>query len=302
MFVEDKDLKQIIKDIESDFHTFLQARSDKKDNSRYYSQKAIHCSQLDTCTRQVVMDFYGFPKKDLTTAELILFEIANFVHRLMADWARQSDVFELIGNEYDLSAGLPDMVTGKSDIVTRHKGLDKNILFDTKTAMPNAFKKYYDYLVKESHRLQGGAYKRALANLGTLIDFVIFGYYDRGGTNKPVYVAMDGVEDFELDEVFERYLTAISEYDTTKVLPPKEPIIFEIKQNKTSKSLLAKKSWQCSYCKFCDVSCEGYEYLEKDFRVVGKLDKDGNLILKEGLPNEVAEQYKQQNNEGLGIL
>lgn len=237
----DKD--KIINDMSDDLYAFLKARSDDKSNSDYFSG-GIHCSSLDSCVRQVVMGYFKFPKKDLTIAELLMFEIANFCHRLMADWARQSDKFSMIGEEYDLTKGLPENVSGKCDIVIKHNDTDTVILADTKTAMPAAFKQYSQYLVKRSHELQGSTYKYGLKNLGTLIDLVIFTYFDRGGTNAPVYVAMPEMPDEVIEDTINVYREAVKEYEVNKKLPDKEPLIFETKGN----DVCVKKSWQCDYC------------------------------------------------------
>ena len=286
----DKD--KIINDMSDDLYAFLKSRSDAKNNSDYFSG-GIHCSSLDSCVRQVVMKYFKFPKKDLTIAELLMFEIANFCHRLMADWARQSDKFSMIGEEYDLSKGLPENVSGRCDIVIKHNDTDTVILADTKTAMPAAFKKYSQYLVKRSHELQGNIYKYGLKNLGTLIDLVIFTYFDRGGTNAPVYAVMPNTLDEIIEDTIDVYREAVKEYEVNKKLPDKEPLIFETKGN----DVCVKKSWQCDYCKFCDVSCNGYPDFDrkkttKIGKVVGEqLEVNDKFI---NIHDELLKQYEKQ--------
>ena len=287
---------KILKDMFDDLYSFLKKRSDDKSNSNYYSRGSIHCSGLDSCIRQVVMDYFKFPKKDLTMAELLMFEIANFCHRLMTDWARQSDRFEMIGEEHDITKGLPDMVSGKCDIVIKHKESGLNILNDTKTAMPSAFKSYSNYLVKRSHELQGKAYNYGLKNLETLIDLVIFTYFDRGGTNAPIYVAMSDISDEILENTFDIYKEAIKEYEINKKLPDKEPLIFE----KKNSEVYVKKSWQCDYCKFCDVSCGGYpDFDRKKAKKIGVLVNSLLCIDKNfgHIHDEIFNQYIKKENE-----
>jgi len=286
--------EKIIEDMSDDLYQFLKRRADNKANNQYYAGSSIHCSALDSCVRQVVLGYFKFPKKDLTIAELLMFEIANFCHRLMADWARQSDKFEMIGEEYDLTEGLPENVSGKCDIVIEHKKSGTKILNDTKTAMPSAFKQYSQYLVKRSHELQGGTYKYGLKNLGTLIDLVVFTYFDRGGTNAPIYVAMSEVSDEVIENTIDIYREAIKDYKHTKKLPAKEPLIFEVKGD----NIYVKKSWQCDYCKFCDISCKGYPEFDRKKAVKVGTISDGIFCVFDNfyqLENELKEQYYKQN-------
>ncbi len=252
-------------------YKFLQERNKNKDE--YYNTAGIHVSQLDNCVRAVVMERFNFPKKELTLAELLMFEISNFVHRLILEWACNTDDFKFCGGERDLSEGLPDGISGKCDIIIEDKKTGLRILLDTKTAMPTAFKTYMDYLVKEAHILQGNAYKLALENLGEAVDLIIFTYFDRGGTNSPVYAVIPEVPEFVLENKFDLYKRAIEEYEKSKTLPPKEPPIFENKGN----DILVKKSWKCDYCPYCNISCEGWKELDRKKAV--KLDKDNPEIM-----------------------
>jgi len=249
--------EELTKEMSDDLYKFLLKRSKAK--GEYYKGKNVHVSGLDSCVRAVVMEAFDFPKKELTLAQLLMFEIADFIHRLMLNWASQSKNFKLIGGERNLSEGLPEGVSGKCDIILEHKKDNLRILLDTKTAMPAAFKTYSDYLVKESHKLQGASYKLALENLGEIIDFVIFTYFDRGGTNSPVYALLPEIPEFILKDKFNLYRRAILDYEKDKLLPDKEPPIFTKKGNK----IMVKKSWVCDYCAFCSISCEGYPELDR---------------------------------------
>ena len=249
--------EELTKALSDDLYKYLKKRSEAK--GEYYKGKNVHVSGLDNCVRAVVMEAFDFPKKELTLAQLLMFEIADFIHRLMLNWASQSKNFKLIGGERNLSEGLPEGVSGKCDIILEHKKDNLRILLDTKTAMPAAFKTYSDYLVKESHKLQGASYKLALENLGESVDLTIFTYFDRGGTNSPIYAMLPEIPEFILKDKFNLYRQAIIDYEKDKILPDKEPPIFTKKGNK----IMVNKSWKCDYCAYCGVSCEGYPNLDR---------------------------------------
>ena len=290
------DIKQ---EMYEDLHKFLKSRADKKDNGKYYSN-GIHCSSLDSCLRQVVMDYFKFPKKEHTMAKLLMFEIGNFVHRLVGDWAKSSDRFELAGEEEVLTKWLPGDMSGKCDLNIRHKETGEKILVDTKTAMPTAFKVYSQYLVKKAHEIQLNAYNYGLKSKGEEADRIMLTYFDRGGTNTPVYVDVAKMSDEEIEDIFIRYQKAIDNYKENKIMPPKIELTF----SKNGNTIYAKKSWQCDYCDYCGVSCSGYPNIDrkKPTKVGRVVDTQFCIDAKfYEIQEEISKQFVEAENTGLGI-
>ena len=262
--MNDQDMRE---NIFADFNNFLTKRYDGKENSEYF-QNHIHVSSLSACKRQVVMDYYNFDKKQKTTAEMLMFEIANFVHRLMADWARESDQWEVIGEEMEVGDGLPELVTGRLDLFIRHKETGNTVLFDVKTVNPNAFQPWAAPIVKPEHELQVSTYKAALQKLQHQVDMIMLTYFDRGGTNSPVFATIEEVSPATVERIMAEYIKVVELYETTKTLPSLMPLTFKMKDGKVT----AKKNWQCDYCDFCGPSCEGWpEFDRKNYKVVGKI-------------------------------
>jgi len=279
--------------IREDFYKFLKQRAENKDKE-YFGRNAIHCSSLDSCVRQVVFEYFDYPKKELTLAELLMFEISNFVHSLLREWSKNSKHFSLLADEFNLSDYLPDEITGKCDLVIQEKDTGKIILTDTKTAMPTAFKSYSNWLVKDSHKIQINSYRYALEKMGINVDEMIITYFDRGGTNQPIFVDIDSYSKQDIQNIFDKYITAIQRYKEEEVLPPKIDLEIEIKDS----SVYAKKSWQCSYCKYVDITCEGYPNLDrKKAKEVGKLVGSEFIPYKgyEYLEYDVNRVLKKQN-------
>jgi len=290
------DIKQ---EMYEDLHKFLKEKADKKNNGTYYSN-GIHCSSLDSCLRQVVMDYFKFPKKEHTMAQLLMFEIGNFVHRLVGDWAKASGKFELTGEEEVLTEWLPGDLSGKCDLNIRHRETGEKILVDTKTAMPKAFKVYSQYLVKKAHEIQLNAYSYGLKDKGEEPDNLVLTYFDRGGTNTPVYVDVEKMSDEELEDIFITYQRAIDNYKENKILPSKIELTFSKKGN----TIYATKSWQCDYCDFCGVSCSGYPGIDRSKPVlVGRLGDSGFCVDAKfyEIQEEISEQFVEAENSGLGI-
>jgi hypothetical protein len=298
--METREIVDIKEEMMADLHQWLKSRASDKDNSDYYSN-GIHCSGLESCERKVVYNYFGLPKKDKTLAELLMFEIANMVHDLMGRWAKESEAFELIGEETVITEGLPEGVSGKSDLLIRHKDSNKTVLVDTKTAREGAFKNMA-WLIKPEHELQVNTYRMGYENLKQTIDEMILTYFDRGGSNSPVYVKLNKIDDTYILGRIDTYKKAIKEYGENKIEPPKKPLEFKISETGL---LQAKKSWECDYCDFCGVSCDGFPDLDRNiFKSVGKISGDKLVVDPKysHISAELTRQYNQQQSEGLGIL
>jgi hypothetical protein len=245
--------QEIFTDIHDGLRDFLEERAGSK-NENYYEEN-IHVSSLYDCKRKVVMSYYNFPKNKLDLSELLMFEIANFVHDLMAQWAAQSKVFKLIGAEEVLSDFLPDMIAGKCDLLMTHTPSGKTLITDTKTAHPKNFEMYSQYLLKASHKNQINTYAMGAKKKGIKVDGRIMTYFDRGGTHDPRFYEIEDIPEEVLMARIDTYKSAVKKYAEDKSLPPLQPL--KITLDKTGR-VFGTRPWHCDYCKFCTVSCDSY--------------------------------------------
>ena len=221
---------------------YLRNKVEDKD-SQYYSQN-IHVSSLDSCERQVVYEYFKFPKRKRSLAELITLDVGTYLHSVVDEALKASSKFEVISNEFKLTDGLPDMFSGKCDNIIIHKSTKQKILQDTKSVRANAFKFGLDKLVKESYKKQLNTYLYGLTKMGIDIDLLLITIFDRGGSNTPYITEVEKRELKDSDKLFEKYSKAVIEYETNKILPPMLDEIFD-----------RDKYWQCRYCLFQGVTC-----------------------------------------------
>lgn len=233
-------------DLLFDFHSYMTNNNDIKDESGYYSS-GIHCSSLGMCKRKVIMDFYKFPKKEHGLTTLLMFEGGNHFHRMVQAWIRNSNRFKSLAEEFNVTEGLPKPITGKLDTVFQDTITGQIILADVKTAMPNQFKdNLVGYLPKENHIIQVTAYAKGYKELGYHYDQLAIMYFDRAGSNKPLIYFVEPYPD--ISQLMDEYILAQLRYEQDKILPDR----------------LASKSWECDYCDYMNISCEGYIKDAKD--------------------------------------
>jgi len=233
--------QRIVYDFYEAVEVYLRNKVENKDNE-YYSQN-IHVSSLDNCERQVVYDYYKFPRRQRTLAELITLDVGTYLHTVMDEALQASDKFEVVHNELKLTEGLPEMFSGRCDNVITHKPTGKKILQDTKSVRAGAFK-YLDNLVKESYKKQINTYLYGLEKMGIDIDLLLITIFDRGGSNRPHITEVDRKPAEEIEALFAKYSKAVIRYGADKILPP---MLDEL--------LDAEKYWQCSYCLFQGLTC-----------------------------------------------
>ena len=284
MILNDVIKDNIIDDIYGEFYKYLAGRNPDRQTNH------LHCSALAKCKREVVLDYFGFKKKPRTLATYILFELANFIHKLFADAMEQSGKFKMIGNEYDISDGLPDGVSGRSDLFMEHIKHQIKILIDTKTAHPNLFiKKYDSQLPNPDHLPQMRSYDYGWTNLNLIPDLLELMYFDRGGSNTPQVHEVTKWSKEEMESLFNEYKKVIEEYRTDKIMPPKLELNSLIKP----RTVYLWKEWNCGYCDFEGISCSGYPTIsakeKKPTAIARKLK--GKWIIEPGY-----EEYQETLN------
>jgi len=230
-------------DLLDDFYTYMLNCNDAKDEDGYYST-GIHCSQLGMCKRKVVMDYFKFERKQYGLTTLLMFEGGNHFHGMVQTWIRNSKRFKLLYENFNITEGLPKPITGKLDVVFQDTITNSIILADVKTAMPLMFKNFINTLPKENHIIQVTSYGSGLSKLNIHYDLLAIMYFDRAGSNKPLIYIVEPYKNIE--DLFNQYMLAVLRYEQDKILPPRLDDVLDKDQ-----------AWQCSYCDFNNISCEG---------------------------------------------
>ena len=233
--------QRIIYDFYEAVEVYLRDKVENKD-SEYYSQN-IHVSSLDNCERQVVYDYYKFPKRQRTLAELITLDVGTYLHTVMDEALKVSTKFDVTHNEFKLTDGLPEMFSGRCDNIIIHRPTGKKILQDTKSVRANAFK-YFNNIVKESYKKQINTYSYGLENMDIDIDLLLVTIFDRGGSNRPHITEVEKKPKEEIEALFANYSKAVIRYGADKTLPPMLDDVLD-----------ADKYWQCGYCLFQGITC-----------------------------------------------
>jgi len=235
-------MQEIIDDFYTAVEDYMHKIVEGKD-AKYYSSN-IHVSGLDNCPRQVVYDYFNFPKRKRTLAELITLNVGTYLHTVIDKALKLSPEFDVIHNEKKMNRGLPKMFTGKCDNVIVHKKTGKKILQDTKSVRANAFKYGFDRLVKESYKKQLNSYLYGLENMGIDIDLLMITIFDRGGSNTPYITDVSKRDKREMEDLFSIYSNAVLNYEHNKILPPLLDPMFD-----------TDKMWQCDYCLYQGITC-----------------------------------------------
>ena len=235
----------------------------QKDN---WGGNRLHISDLSVylengkCPRELWLRLKGYEKRELTAGQMLMFDHGHRIHE------RIVDILEvpLLNNDWKISRVEEPVsvlgVKGRADMVLEHEeGME--IVVDFKTLRGRAFQ--YLEQPKEAHIIQVQAYM-----MGEDAEKGIIFYLDREGQN--------AARQFVIDRDDEKVSKAV-EYakEIAKMNEPPEGLTpkVEIKKNKGPDSVYLKLPWQCDYCQYRDVSCEGalpQEY--RDLGVVGKTD------------------------------
>ena len=244
MNLEDKK-QTILDDLYADLDNYLQQQPEikifiKAKDEDYYD-KGLHCSGIGSCLRQQVMEYYDFDKAPFNLQTLLTFARGNFYHELVYQWLKQSELFLINDKEKDVSDNLPIPYKGKFDVSFVHRPTNLFILADIKTANSNQFKKYSNYLPQEKHIMQLTSYSIGY----TEWDLLLMMYFS-AGSDRPQFYFVEPYKDITI--LMNKYIEAVEYYRNTHLLPPPLDKMFN-----------EKELWQCSYCNFKDISCEGYK-------------------------------------------
>jgi CRISPR/Cas system-associated exonuclease Cas4 (RecB family) len=218
--------------------------------SHEWESGKLHMSDLgvpcDGCPRQLWLRLHGAEERPLHLGELLMFDAGQRIHDRMVEALEQGGL-QVIDSEKQTSL---DGITGRYDVKLRDN--DKIIIVDFKTVRGAAFQ----YLTepKLSHIAQVLGYTTAEDADGAAIIYI-----DREGQN--------GVRVFEIDrnddEVYAN-ITKLKEIASGDMPPILKPILEQV-ERKQFTTIYLKQPWNCDYCRYQDVSCDGA--LPPDLRI-----------------------------------
>jgi len=236
-------INRLYADLDLFLNTYEHIDIDLITKDKDYYGSGIHASTLGSCKRKVVLEYAKYEKTPYNLQTLLNFTRGNMYHELVYQWLKWSEEFTIGEKEFNVSAGLPDKVTGTFDVTFKDLKTNLNILADIKTASSNQFKKFIDYLPKPEHIMQLSAYAYGYKKLNHSFDLLMMMYFSNG-SDHPQFYFVDYNPDIE--NKFNEYIQAVNDYETSKKLPARLDATF-------NKDL----AWSCDYCNFKNISCEG---------------------------------------------
>jgi hypothetical protein len=215
-----------------------------------WNPDAIHASDVGGCPRAAMYRLRGEPEKPRSAKSkanrTVMFWAAYRFHFLgysALNWAGL-----LMGHELDV--GMPEGWAGRADALIQVTPDSEPILYDMKTVLPNALKKYRWDHPKDKNCMQVYEYGKQLGIHKALIE-----YTDRAGSERPELCEID--LDEWADEATYRELELESYRDHLPELPPiLEPVLkgsyWKVRNinRRDVKSVSYGPSFECSYCNY----------------------------------------------------
>lgn len=247
----------------------------KKDD---WGDDKVHVSDLavavgEKCARQLWLRLNGYEKKEHTAGQLLMFDHGNRIHERLVEVIKQGlpEHWTIQAVEQEVSLGT---VTGRYDTRMFNLAEGYEVIVDFKTTRGRAFN-FLDK-AKPAHILQVQAYMTGADADGGLVFYV-----DREGQNqaRQFYV--------ERDDEFVWWAVKNTKLIAHGKCPPLLSPQVSVRENKGPDSVYLKQPWNCDYCDYLDVSCEGaLPRAYRDLGIVGKI-KEGRFELSERIPEEV---------------
>lgn len=235
-----------VPDLVAVLDTALRSRPDTWDEG------ALHASDLAVaieddgdrkCGRQLWLRTHGAEKREPSTGELLMWHhgrrierevVAMFAEHLPDGWSIGA-VNRQVGDS-EITAELDIELHGPNGVV---------VVVDVKTVRGNWFR--YAKVARPSAEMQVRKY---MARTGA--DYGILLYIDREGQNPPeqFYVDRDDAAIVRAEQVAREIVSLPM---APAVMPPK----VKVRENKGPDAVYAELPWQCNYCPYLGISCEG---------------------------------------------
>jgi len=228
-----------------------------------WDESALHVSDLPyttggLCPHQLWLRLKGYKKKEDTCGELLMYRNGHIQEERAKELWKIGlpKEWEIYAENIALSpeSNIPSWINGEYDVLLRNKKTEEHVIVDVKTVRGGKFRYLKEADPKNEIQLQG--YMEALD-----VDNGILFYIDREGQNS--------CKQFQV----ERNTRAVMEgcdklysFSQLKEPPEKVEICIKIKENKKFKSISLDYPWQCQWCKYLDISCDGANSLPKKYR------------------------------------
>lgn len=223
------------------------------------------------CARQLWLRVHGYKRNPDGLGKLLMFDHGNRIHEQLpkllerglkgTGWVVQHVELSLKGLLH------ADIDSGRLDTLLFHRATGTRLVLDFKTVRGRTFQ-FLDG-AKRTHVLQVRTYIEAYDADGAVIIYI-----DREGQNGVAYfeVARD---DADVDRAAKFARSVVNSVD----MPPKLKPELVITENKGPDSVRIKLPWQCGYCPWDGVSCEGALPIHlRDLGIVMKLPKENKEV------------------------
>jgi hypothetical protein len=287
------------------------AMSNLDSDGREWDEQAIHVSDYKVilesddrkCHRQLWHRINGDERADDSLWKEIMFDQGEAMHVRFSYYIHFGlpDNWEVFGIEVDCSDYLPnDDDVGSSDLVLWKPDEQQFLVVEIKTQRGRGIQRIQgEGEPKKSHKLQCQGYLYALSRRfkdhyddPTVNGCVL--YLDREGQNKPLMYAVDPAN----DRIEEASDLANNIKERTKT-PEIMHLGAKISRNKGPDSVYLDVPWQCRYCEYRGVSCDGAidESLEYNNKL-GELNEDNDVIITADV-NGNSDTYKNILQEAI---
>lgn len=261
-------------DLETALYKALCDEDDEWGDTRLHvSDLAVAIPMPDgKCPRQLWMRLRGYPQVEPHIGKLLMFDHGHRLHERLPELLRiglEGTGWSVEHVELKLDDLLPDEVDGGTMDLGLIGPNGERIVLDWKTVRGRTFQ--YLEAPKPSNVLQVQTYMKAWdADLG------LIAYVDREGQN--------GLKAFPVerdDEAVEFAAGVARGIADQEECPPKLLPTINRKHLKGPDSIYLNEPWQCRYCEFRDLSCDGALLpTHRDLRVVAKVDDGGRITFQ----------------------
>lgn len=211
----------------------------KKDRVLYVSDLGY---AYGLCEKQLWLKLQKAPQKELGYNEILMFQQGELTHIETVEMIKYGldDYWEIVAVEKSVR-GLG--LIGRYDFKLRGQR-DETVIVDTKSSRG----KNFDFLDRDGCKPEPKAQVKGYIQMDGA-DYGILFYVDREGQN--------GVRQFpvmpeDMRPKIEKLKEIRDREAPLKMLPK-----IRIRQNKSANSIYIGLPWQCKYCNFLDISCEG---------------------------------------------
>lgn len=228
-----------------------------------WDEKILHVSDLpyitgELCPRQLWLRLNGYEKREDGAGEILMYRNGHIQEeRAKALWRiGLPDVWVIYAENIAISnkANVPEWISGEYDVLFRNKKTNEHVVVDVKTVRGGKFRYLNEADPKNIIQLQG--YMEAID-----VDNGMLFYIDREGQNfcKQFQVERDAKT---IKDGYDKLLVYSQSEEPLERVRAK----IKIKENKTFDSIYLNYPWQCQWCKYLGISCNGADDIPEEYR------------------------------------